>query len=87
MSFDDLQLDPAGQRIEELRRDADHGRLVQEARRARSRRRWGLWRRAIAPRLAAIVQGIDDVVSAITGPAWPTGDESPLPPVRHSPGR
>jgi hypothetical protein len=85
MSFHDLQLDLAAERIEELRRDAEHDRLVSEARRAR-RRRLGLWRKAIAPRLAATIQGVNDVLGAIISPAWPASD-LPAPPIRPSPGR
>jgi hypothetical protein len=85
MSFDHLPLDPAEERIEELLRDADHDRLVREARRAR-RRRAGLLRRLLTPRLVATAQAVNDVLGAIISPGWPTRDE-PLPPVRHSPGR
>ncbi|HZD00594.1 MAG TPA: hypothetical protein VFA46_10505 [Actinomycetes bacterium] len=87
MSFHDLQVDLAEERIERLRRDADRHRLVTEARRARARRRrLGLWRKVIAPGLAATVQGINDVVGAIVSPAWPTADTPPRP-IRPSPGR
>jgi hypothetical protein len=87
MSFHDLQLDLAGERIEGLRRDADHYRLVHNARRARARRRLSLWRKAIAPRLAATIQGVNDVLGAIISPAWPTGRAPTHPALRQSPGR
>jgi hypothetical protein len=85
MSFDHLPVDPAEERIDELLREADHERLVQEARRGR-RQRAGLLRRLLTPRLAATARAVNDVLGAIISPAWPTRDE-PLPPVRHSPGR
>jgi hypothetical protein len=85
MSLDHLPLDPAEERIDELLRDADHERLVREARRAR-RRRAGLLRRVLVPRLAATARAANDVLGAIISPAWPTRDE-PLPPVSGSPGR
>ncbi len=87
MSFHDLQFDLAEERIEGLRQGADHDRLVSEARRARSRRRrLGFLRRVMAPRLAATVGGINDLLGAIISPAWPTGD-APMPPTRQSLGR
>ncbi len=88
MSFHDPQLDLAGERTEALRRAADHSRLVNEARRARAhRRRWDLWRRALAPRLAATIRGVNDVLGAIISPGWPTGDAPSPRPMRPSPGR
>ncbi|HZD68717.1 MAG TPA: hypothetical protein VFA45_07305 [Actinomycetes bacterium] len=87
MSFDGLELHVAVERMEGLRRNADHYRLVQEARGARARRRrLGLWRRGIALRLAATAQAMSDVLHAVTGPAWPVGDAA-RPLVRRSPGR
>jgi hypothetical protein len=87
MSFHDLQADLAGERIEGLRRDADHYRLVHTARRARARRRLGPWRRAIASGLAATIQGVNDILGAIISPAWPTGRAPTQTPLRQSPGR
>jgi hypothetical protein len=85
MSFDHLPVDPAEERIAQLLRDADHERLIGEARRSR-RRFAGLLRRLLTPRLAATAQAVNDVLGAIISPAWPPRDE-PFPPVRHSPGR
>jgi hypothetical protein len=85
MRINDPQLDLAGQRIEEFLRDADHERLVLAARRARARR-WSLWRRVVAPRLASTIQAANDVLGAIISPAWPSQDV-PAAPLRPSSGR
>jgi hypothetical protein len=88
MSFDDLQRDLLTERIQGLRDDADRYREVAEARRARGRRRrLRLWRRVVAPRLAATVQGVNDILGAILSPAWPASDSRTHPPVRPSAGR
>jgi hypothetical protein len=87
MNFHDLQLDLAEERIEGLRRDAGHHRPVHTARRVRARRRLGLWRKAIAPRLAATIQAVNDVLGAIISPAWPTGQAPAHPSLRQSSGR
>ena len=88
MSFHDPQSDLTDERVKTLRRDADHDRLVHEARRARSRRRrLGLWRRAIAPRLAATARAVNDVLGAIISPAWPADHAPTHPSLRQSHGR
>jgi hypothetical protein len=88
MSFDDLQRDLVTERIQGLRDDADRYREVAEARLARGRRRrLRLWRRMVAPRLAATVQGVNDVLGAILSPAWPASDCRTHPPIRPSAGR
>jgi hypothetical protein len=88
MSFDDLQRDLVTERIQGLRDNADRYREVAEARRARGRRRrLHLWRRAVAARLAATVQGVNDILGAILSPAWPASDSRTDLPIRPSAGR
>jgi hypothetical protein len=88
VSFHDLQYGLAEERIDGLRRQGDHERLVNEARRRRSRRRRaGLWRRLVAPRLAATIQGANDILGAIVSPPWPAADKRTPPPIRANPGR
>jgi hypothetical protein len=76
-SFHDLQFDLAEERAETLYRDAGHYWSVQEARRARSRRRrrLGLWRRAIAA--AELRERIDTLTIR---------SQSPRPAVMAAPG-
>lgn len=86
MGFYDLQRGLVTERIQELREDADHYREVTEARRARGRRGLRWLRRAIGARLAATVQGVNDVLGAIISPAWPGSDYRTRPPIRPSAG-
>ncbi len=80
MSFHDLPFEVMEERVAGLRREAETYRIAHralQARRARARRRWSLWRRATTTRLAATAKMANDIVGAIISPPWPTRDEPP----------
>jgi hypothetical protein len=68
-------LEPANQRIEELRAEADHARAVRASRRARSRRARERARRWLS-RPAALAASVNRVVGGIISPPWSPDDRS-----------
>lgn len=74
-------LEPANQRIDELRAQADHARAVRASRRSRSRRARDRARRWLL-RPAALAASVNDLVGGIISPPWPADDRfgpSPRP--------
>jgi hypothetical protein len=78
-------LEPASQRIEELRAEADHARAVRASRRARSRRTRERARRWLS-RPAALAASVNRVVGGIISPPWTPDDRfGPTPRPGRSP--
>ena len=78
MSFDDLTVEVAEERIAELRREAENYRLARgsrRSRRTRARRRWSLRREAAAAKIASGARIANEILGAIISPTWPTEHE------------
>jgi hypothetical protein len=89
MSFHDMPYEAAGDRIEDLRREADEYRLAAAARRGRrlrARLRRTLRRRAALRRMAAAARAANGAIGALISPTWPSTEEQhralPLRPAR-----
>jgi hypothetical protein len=77
MSFDDLTVEVAEERIAELRREAEDYRLARESRRSRrtrARRGWSL-RREAAAKIASGARIANEILGAIISPTWPAEHE------------